>query len=221
MNKIITVAGIDLHQSANGLYLITDLWKASGKRRAKLPHEWLDLKSTKELINELQQQKPVVEQNQQVIEVVNGGDFRGTYLCEDLCYAYAMWINAKFALLVIRSFREFVNAETLEELKDLKFKLDNAVQQDFFRPEQQPRDKGCLHVILKCSTFQAEVYHDELIKLNELEVESDEMVSVRKRTLRPSFNSKAVIGKTKSGALVYDPEALKKILHIPTQTDWT
>lgn len=213
----ITIGGVTIHKSTNNLYLLTDLWKASGKRSAKLPEEWLRLKSTKELINELQQQNPVSPINQSVIEVIGGNAEygAGTYVCEDLVYSYAMWVNPKFALIVIRAFKELTTAATVADLIDTKHRLDNAIQTDLFNPYQQPRDRRCLQVIMKCSSFQANQYHDELVGKGILGFRHVDQSPRRVYYARKQHP--AIIG-SKGETILFNEVELKKLF--PTQIDF-
>lgn len=114
----ITILHTKIKQDKKGLFCINDIHDASGGEKSKQPFNWFRLNTTKELIKELEQSSEV-RSGQKVIEIVNGGNSRGTYVCKELVYAYTMWINAKFHLYVIRTF-------------------DNAIRQDVKR--QQIRD---------------------------------------------------------------------------------
>lgn len=102
----------------DGLYCLNDLHKASGGLRKHEPKNWLYLNQTNELIEELSFEKSttgisVVNNNQQVIQTINGGHNRGTYACRELVYAYATWISPRFFLLVLRTFEAAVSGSPL------------------------------------------------------------------------------------------------------------
>lgn len=110
-------------RQTNGLYCLNDLHRAAGNEKRHQPSDWLKNQQTKELIAELDGKPSIqenqslnpttgifgVEQNQQVIQVVNGGDRRGTYVCRELVYAYAMWISPRFHIAVIHAFDALVS----------------------------------------------------------------------------------------------------------------
>jgi len=98
-----------------------------------------------------------------IIETTAGRHDGDTLVCRDLVYSYAQWISPEFKFLVIRTFDELLNATTTDQVLDVKFKLDNESQTDLFTKHQQPRDKNTLQVILECTPFQAEQFHNELI----------------------------------------------------------
>ena len=109
MNAI-AISNVAIRQTENNLYNLNDLHKASGGEKRHELTNWLKLQQTTELIDELSKPEiPGLEENQQVIQVVKGGNNRGTYACKELVYAYATWISAKFFLLVIRTFDAVVS----------------------------------------------------------------------------------------------------------------
>ena len=99
-------------RNQNNLYNLNDLHKASGNKVGHKPANWLQLKQTQELIAELTNDGiPSLKQNQQVIEVIHGGQNRGTFVCKELVYAYATWISPRFFLQVLRTFDAVISAQ--------------------------------------------------------------------------------------------------------------
>ena len=99
MNLIIANQAINQH---NGLFSLNDLHKVSGGLTKHQPTNFLRNEETKALIAEIE------SENQIAYHTVQGGNTKivkqGTYVCKELVYRYAMWISAKFSLMVIRAF---------------------------------------------------------------------------------------------------------------------
>lgn len=99
----LTLGGVKIKQDIEGRYCLNDLHKAAvadgANKRTKEPGKFMATESFTEMVAELTTQNPgslpVV-----TIEGRNGG----TYVVKELIYAYAMWVNAKFHLHVIRTF---------------------------------------------------------------------------------------------------------------------
>lgn len=135
------IAGTTIRQDDQGRYCLNDLHKASGGEARFKPANWLRTDQASELEAELSSSH-IRELNQnQPVNVINGGNDRGTYVCKELVYAYAMWISAKFHLQVIRTFDAVVTgqlqpqgqhklpqtyAEALRALADTSEELDLA-----------------------------------------------------------------------------------------------
>jgi hypothetical protein len=65
---------------------LNDLHKASGEDRKKWPSFWLENKQTRGLID-------VLSKTGIPVLTIHGGSKRGTYVCKQLVYAYAMWLS--------------------------------------------------------------------------------------------------------------------------------
>ena len=101
----INIDGAVIHHDRHGRFCLNDLHQASGGERKNQPQYFLDNVKTQELVQELITTGiPVLP-----VEVINGGNNRGTYVVKQIVYAYAMWISAKFHLKVINSFDALIN----------------------------------------------------------------------------------------------------------------
>ena len=198
----------------DGLYSLKALAKASGKWDTKKPSQFLRLQST---IDEIKFLSSAKSAPLKIIETTAGRHDGDTLVCRDLVYSYAQWISPEFKFLVIRTFDDLLNATNTEQVLAVKFKLDNENQADLFTKAQQPRDKNTLQVILECTPFQAEQFHNELICDGMLEKIGSKTIT--QRILGTTIKNKMVIGK-KGDTLLWDTNALKDYFD-GKQKDWT
>lgn len=122
----LSILSNEIRQFEN-LYSLNDLHKAAGNEQKHLPANFLRTDQTKDLIKEIEKGDagiPASKDSEELryadlhikkneytdakivpLKTVRGrGKKQGTYVCKELVYAYAMWISAKFHLLVIRAF---------------------------------------------------------------------------------------------------------------------
>lgn len=103
-NKPLIIGDFTIRQDEDGRYCLNDLHKAGGALAKHKPFNFMRLEQTRELIDEIEQGSDM-SLDQKAVNSIHGGNNRGTYVVEDLVYSYAMWISAKFHLIVIRAYR--------------------------------------------------------------------------------------------------------------------
>jgi hypothetical protein len=89
---------VPIRQDRLGRYCLNDLHKAAGSVQHQRPQFWLENTQTKELVRILG-----VEQDSSVV-IYRGGflESQGTFACEEMAYAYAMWLSPVLFLDIIR-----------------------------------------------------------------------------------------------------------------------
>lgn len=107
------------------LFSANDLWRIAGGNTGKNPGEWLKNNRTQEIINSISGRGISL---QHIYETHQRGVNQGVWLCEDLMYAYASWMNPEFHLFVIQCFKEYARAQiTRMELRGESKALNNAL----------------------------------------------------------------------------------------------
>lgn len=100
----LTVLGTKIRRDEDGRYNLNDCHKAAGAEAKDAPGQWLRTDKAQDLIRVME-----TMQNCTVSPTASKeGRGGGTYVAEELVYAYAMWISAEFNLTVIRAFRDLV-----------------------------------------------------------------------------------------------------------------
>ncbi|MWQ62623.1 P22AR C-terminal domain-containing protein [Glaesserella parasuis] len=94
----LTILKTSISQLDN-LYNLNDLHRVSGNENKHAPFRFARLDTTQELVSEIQKEDPTT----QPLKTLRGTQ-GGTYACEELVLAYAMWISPKFHLVVLRAF---------------------------------------------------------------------------------------------------------------------
>jgi hypothetical protein len=100
----LTVAGVVVHQDAQGRYSLNDLHRASGEEDRHKPVQFLRLASTEALVREIEK---VGNPTFNAVSSVPGRN-GGTFVCKELIYVYAHWISPDFYLNVIRTYDALV-----------------------------------------------------------------------------------------------------------------
>ena len=116
MSNQLTILNTPITQIDN-LFSLNLVHQSEGGEAKHKPVLFLRLESTKALIAEIES-----DGQTQAVKVLRGTN-GGTYACEELVIAYAMWISPKFHLIVLRAFlamhkSESQNANQIQPLAD-------------------------------------------------------------------------------------------------------
>ncbi len=106
MSQLLVIDGVSVRRDIFGRYCLNDLHRAAGAQDKHKPAFWLRNEQTEQLISELQISN---SETPDPVSVIRGGKEQGSYVCKELVYSYAMWINPQFSLRVIRTFDAAVN----------------------------------------------------------------------------------------------------------------
>lgn len=107
---MIIIKGIEVRER-NGLYCLNDIHRVSGGLHAYKPNRFLDLKSTKRLIEYLSGHDFVPGQYSCLVDSVQEGRALNTYAHKYVVYSYAMWIDVAFHVAVVACFDAVANEE--------------------------------------------------------------------------------------------------------------
>ncbi|WP_110975124.1 KilA-N domain-containing protein [Acinetobacter sp. WCHAc060042] len=111
-NQALVIGEFTIRQDEDGRYCLNDLHKASGNAIKHKPSFWLRNEQTQDLISELQNCNSQFAAIEKPVNVLRGNfagvKKQGTYVVKELVYSYAMWISAKFHLMVIRAYDSLV-----------------------------------------------------------------------------------------------------------------
>lgn len=112
-NKPFVIGDFTIRQEDGGYYCLNDLHRASGYDKKHQPAYFMRNQQTKDLIDEINRSAnlhidPSANLQKPPFIKINDGENNGTYVVKELVYAYAMWISAKFHLMVIRAYDSLV-----------------------------------------------------------------------------------------------------------------
>lgn len=110
---------------SEGRYSLNDLHKAAGGRNKHKPSLFYRSDSFNSVVEVLKAQNGAFEPIIKKQGRYNGG----TWVCKELVYKYAMWVNAEFEVKVIQTFDQFINSinapATMQALNELTEKIES------------------------------------------------------------------------------------------------
>lgn len=108
----IVIENVPVRSNENGTYNLNDMHKAAVSgglaKKWQVPSQFLGADGVQAFIDEVSKVlKDTLEQNQ-ILDVVHGGAYRGTWAHELIALKYAAWLSASFEVKVYQTFRDVV-----------------------------------------------------------------------------------------------------------------
>ncbi|MDO9766608.1 KilA-N domain-containing protein [Glaesserella parasuis] len=135
----------------DNLFNLKDLHIVAGNEKKHEPYLFVRLDTTKELIEEIQKEDPTT----QPLKTLRGTQ-GGTYACEELVLAYAMWISPKFHLVVLRAFLAMHKEKNSTQIAPLEPKPDVVL------PHEKAEQIAKYLVRARAFAKEVEVFHRKL-----------------------------------------------------------
>lgn len=123
--KDLTINNTAITQDEKGRYSLNDLHKAAGNHRKHVPAKFYRSQSFNEVVEVLSNQNRTIEPIVKKAGRYNGG----TWVCKELVYKYAMWVNAEFEVKVIQTFdsimQQMNSPASMMALNELTAKIES------------------------------------------------------------------------------------------------
>ena len=121
----LTINETNITTDDEGRYSLNDLHKASGGSNKHKPSLFYRSDSFNSVVEILKAQNSAFEPIIKKQGRYNGG----TWVCKELVYKYAMWVNAEFEVKVIQTFDQIINSinapSTMQALNELTEKIES------------------------------------------------------------------------------------------------
>ena len=102
----LVINSVEISTDEHGRYSLNDLHKSAGSAVAALPNKFMRQESVKKVIEVLNAQNRAFAP----VSIKRGRYTGGSWVCKELVYKYAMWVDAEFEIKVIQTFDEISRA---------------------------------------------------------------------------------------------------------------
>jgi hypothetical protein len=126
--KPLVINSTEITKDEHGRFSLNDLHRAAGGLNKHKPSLFYRSGSFNEFVEILKAQKRAIEPIVKKKGRYNGG----TWVCKELVYKYAMWVNVEFELNVIQTFDSIINnvnpPSSMAALNELTKKIESDKQ---------------------------------------------------------------------------------------------
>jgi hypothetical protein len=215
----ISVAGLIIEQSTNGLYSINDLHKASGGLAKHRPENWFRLQATINFIRYQEEKAKSQSLNpcniKLVLETVQGkGKQQGTFVSRKLVVAYAMWISPAFADHVLETFLDVVDGIYERVNAQNKVIEQQTLQLDLFSSElksmrkRDPRSPETLPVLTGMEARKCKPMFDQLVDKGYLTASEYYPARIQYKPTQLAMDA-GIIAGVKNRTVLFNPDVLQ------------